>query len=209
MPLIEVDDQVFKALRDNTVPFTDRTDAARSAGEAQALWAKILGSATRHDALKLAKEIDPTLVIPEVDHPANAGLDALRKEFDEYKAGVEKEKEDNANARREADANDTVSKGRTWLRREKQLDDEGVAGVEKMMTDLSIPNYEVAFSHWRAQQPPEQAPLPSSTIGRNLDWFKAQEDQPDHAAMLKDPIAWRRQTILKTLQGIRSGELTG
>lgn len=211
MPLIEVDDVVAGALRDNSVKFTDRTAELAPTAQAAAAWSKIIsGSETRNDALKLFKKAFPDIPVPEIDAraPVDDAIAALRKEFDDYKAGVEKDKEDAKTRARESDALDMVSKGRTWLRREKKLDDESVTQVETMMQDLGIPNYEVAFSHWHAKQPAQPDVLPNSTIGRSLDWFKAQEDQPDHAAMLKDPIAWRNKEIVKTLQAIRSGEMT-
>lgn len=210
MPLVEIDDVVFNALRDNSVKFTDRSAELAPTAQAAAAWQKIVnGSETRNDALKLFKKAFPEIPVPEIDAraPVDDAISALRKEFDDYKAGVQKERDDTHQKRREADALDTVSKGRSWLRREKRLDDESVEAVETMMKDLGIPNYEVAFSHWHAQQPPAPDQLPSSTIGRSLDWFKAQDNQPDHALMLKDPVAWRRQEIVKTLQGIRSGEI--
>ena len=211
MPLIEVDDVVATALRDNSVKFTDRTSELAPTTQAAAAWQKIIsGSETRTDALRLFKKAFPDIPVPEIDAraPVDDAIAALRKEFDDYRADVQKERDDAKKARDDAAATDTVSKGRTWLRREKKLDDEAVKQVETMMIDLGIPNFEVAFSHWRAQQPAQPDVLPNSTIGRSLDWFKAQEDQPDHAAMLKDPIAWRNKEIVKTLQAIRSGEMT-
>jgi hypothetical protein len=210
MPLVEIDDVVFNALRDNSVKFTDRSAELAPTAQAAAAWQKIVnGSETRGDALRLFKKAFPDIPVPEIDAraPVDEAISSLRKEFDDYKAGVEKEKDDARQKNREADALDTVSKGRSWLRREKKLDDESVSAVETMMQELGIPNYEVAHSHWAAQQPKQPDLLPSSTIGRSLDWFKAQDNQPDHALMLKDPIAWRRQEIVKTLQGIRSGEI--
>jgi hypothetical protein len=210
MPLIEVDDVVATALRDNSVKFTDRTSELVPTTQAAIAWQKIVnGSETRSDALKLFKKAFPEIPVPEIDAraPVDDAIAALRAEFDDYKAGVQKERDDAKTRAREADALDTVSKGRSWLRREQKLDDERVGEVEKMMQDLGIPNYEVAFSHWRSKQPAQPDMLPNSTIGRSLDWFKAQEDQPDHAAMLKDPIAWRNKEIVKTLQAMRSGEI--
>jgi len=210
MPLVEIDDVVFNALRDNSVKFTDRSAELAPTAQAAAAWQKIVnGAETRTDALKLFKKAFPEIPVPEIDAraPVDDAISALRKEFDDYKAGIEKDKEEAHQKRRESDALDTVSKGRSWLRREKRLDDESVGQVETMMQELGIPNYEVAFSHWHAQQPPTPDTLPSSTIGRSLDWFKAQDNQPDHALMLKDPVAWRRNEIVKTLQGIRSGEI--
>jgi hypothetical protein len=210
MPLIEVEDVIANALRDNSVKFIDRSAELAPTAQAAAAWQKIVnGAETRSDALRLFKKAFPDIPVPEIDAraPVDDAIAALRQEFNDYKAGVEKEREDAATKRREADAIDTVSKGRSWLRREKRLDDEAVGAVETMMQELGIPHYDVAFSHWHAQQPPAPETLPSSTIGRSLDWFKAQDDQPDHALMLKDPIAWRRNEIHKTLQGIRSGEI--
>lgn len=210
MPLIEVDDVVATALRDNSVKFTDRTSELAPTTQAAAAWSKIIsGAETRTDALRLFKKAFPDIPVPEIDAraPVDDAIAALRKEFDDYKDTVKKEREDALEKRREAEALDTVSKGRSWLRRDKKLDDEAVGQVETMMQELGIPNYEVAHSHWLSKQPRQPDVMPNSTIGRSLDWFKAQDDQPDHAAMLKDPIAWRNKEIVKTLQAIRSGEM--
>jgi hypothetical protein len=210
MPLVEVEDNVLAALREHKIAHTDRTAQIAPTAQAAAEWQKILGNAeTRPEGLRLWKKLNPDAVIPELDaaKPYDDRLSAFEKKFDDFLTAQTTEREEAAKKRAEADANDTVSKGRSWLRGQKKLDDEGVKGVEDIMTEFGIPNYEVAYSHWHAQQPPEPATLPQSTIGRDLNWFKAQENQPDHALMLKDPVGWRRQEIMKTLQGIRSGEI--
>jgi hypothetical protein len=210
MPLLEVDEIVLKALRDNNIAHVDRTAALAPTAEAAAAWQKVLNSTeTRGEALRLWKKLHPEAVIPELDaaRPVNDAMSAITKRLDDWEAAQAKREEETETRRREADALDTVSKGRTWLRRERRLDDEAVSGVEEIMKTKGIADYEAAFDHWKAKQPADPTPLPHSTLGRGLDWFKAQEDKPDHALMLKDPIAWRRQEVVRTLQGIRSGEM--
>src|SRR5262245_24154780 len=135
MPLIEVEDVVATALRDNQVKFVDRTAEITPTAQAAAAWQKIVnGAETRTEALKLFKKAYPDIPVPEIDAavPRDEAIAALRKEFDDYKDGIEKEKEAAHQKRRENDALDTVSKGRSWLRREKKLDDESVGQVETM-----------------------------------------------------------------------------
>lgn len=201
MPLIEVEDAVLAALRDNGVKFGDKTAASASAAEARAAVDKLLAGPDRLEFLKLYKKTYPDAAVPELDaaKPVLDKVDAIAKEFSEYKASVEKEKEDRETARRERTAHDTVSKGRTWLRQEKKLAQEAVDDVEKLMQEEGIPNYAVAFNHWKASQPPDPEQLPSSVVNRSLDWFKVSEEQPDHKKMLEDPMGWRRNQIHKIL----------
>lgn len=208
MPLIEVEDDVFAALQTNGVRFTDAKGKLSKAAEIEAAFNKITSGPQRLAFLKLYKEAYPDAAVPEIDaaKPVLEDAAATRKMVEDFIAGQKKEAEDKKTADREAAASQTVTQGRTWLRRDRKLDDEGVTAVEKVMQDLGIPNYEVAFNHWRAGQPPEPTPLESSYAGRSLDWFK-EDERPDVKLLMNDPMAYRRKETGKVLQEIREGRL--
>lgn len=210
MPLIEVDDTTHAALAQNGIKFADATDRLKKAADMEAAFRDLTNGKNRLAFLKLYKEQYPNAAVPEIDAaaPILSEVAELRKLFEDK----EKEREEKEAARektaREASAQDTVSKGRTWLRRDRKLDDDGVTEVEKVMQDLGIPNYEVAFNHWKASQPPEPATdLPSSYAGRSLDWFRAEADQPDHQLLLKDPLAYRSKRMNEILTKVRAGTM--
>jgi hypothetical protein len=208
MALIEVEDQIIAALAQNGIKYTDASGKIAKGAEVEAAWQKLLSGPDRLTVLQAYKRAYPNASVPEIDAaaPVNDAVAAIRKEFDEYRAAADKEKEETRAKAREEAANGTVAKGRQWLRGDKKLDDDGVTAVEKVMQDLGVPNYEVAFNHWRASQPADPEQLPSSWAGRSLDWFREQEDRPDLELLRKDPMAYRRKETGKVLAEIREGK---
>lgn len=208
MPLIEVEDSVIAALAQNGIQYTDAKGKITKAAEIEAAFAKLTSGPQRTQFLKLYKEAYPDAVVPELDaaKPVMDEMSALRKEFTDFVESTKKKEEDQVKASRESAASRTVSDGRGWLRRDKKLDDEGVTAVEKVMQDLGVPNYEVAFNHWKASQPPDAQTFDTNYGGRNLDWFK-EDDRPDVQLLMKDPLAFRRKETGKVLQEIREGRL--
>lgn len=210
MPLVEIEDAVLAAMASNGIQYKDATARVSQATEAQGAWSKMLAGPNRKALLKAYKEAYPDVPIPELDaaEPISAEVEAVRKEFHDYKEAKEKEAEEARARSREEAANATVAKGRAWLRAEKKLDDEGEKAVEQIMKEHGIPIYEVAFNHWKATQPPDPEPLPTAYGGaRSLDWFKADEDKPDTKLLLSDPMKFKRQETGKVLQEIREGRL--
>lgn len=209
MALIEIEDTIAAELAKNGIRYTDASTRVKGATEVQAAWQKILSGPKRLEMLKLYKEAFPDAVVPEIDAaaPVNDAVAALQKQFDDYKAANETREADRLKKLAEENASRTVADGRKWLRAQKKLDDEGVAAVEKIMTEKGVPDYEIAFNHWRAGQPPEPDQLPSSWAGRSLDWFQEQKDQPDHALLMKDPTAFKNQEVRKVLAEIQQGKL--
>lgn len=210
MPLIEVDDPTLAALAANGIKHTDASSRWKQASDSQAAINDILNGPNRAAFLKLYKAQYPNSAVPEIDAaaPVLSEVAELRKMIADDKAEREKKEEERATKAREDSANDSVAKGRSWLRREKKLDDDGVKAIEDIMREEGIPNYHVAFNHWRAEHPAETATdLPSSYAGRSLDWFKAEADQPDHQLLLKDPIGFRNKEIRKFFQEKAEGKL--
>ena len=208
MPLIEVEDDVLNALSTNGVRFADARGRLAKAAEIEAAFNKIQSGPKRMEFLRLYKETFPDAIVPEIDaaKPVLDDMAAMRKEMQDFIEGQKTEREERIKTEREAAAGATVSDGRRWLRREKKLDDDGVTAIEKVMQDLGIPNYEVAFNHWRASQPPDPTPLESNYSSRSLDWFK-EDERPDVQLLMKDPMAYRRKETGKVLQEIREGRL--
>jgi hypothetical protein len=210
MALIEIEDHVLAAMAQHGISYKDASETVKQGREATAAWAKMLAGPDRLKLLEAYKAQFPDVAIPEIDaaKPITAEVEAVRKEFRDYKEAQEKAAEEARTKSREEAANSTVAKGRALLRGDKKLDDEGVTAVEKVMQDLGIPNYEVAFNHWKATQPPDPDPLPSAYGGaRSLDWFKVEESRPDTKLLITDPKAFQRQETAKILQEIREGRL--
>lgn len=210
MPLVEIEDDVLKALAGHGLQFKDAGDRVKRATEVEAAWNKLLGGPNRTQMLKAYKEAYPDAVVPELDAaaPITAEVSRVEKKFDDWVEAQKKEADERREKNREEAANSTVAKGRTWLRADKKLDDEGVTAVEQIMQEHGIPNYEVAFNHWNANRPPDAEPLPSAYGGaRSLDWFKVEEERPDTKLLINDPKAFQRRETGKVLQEIREGKL--
>lgn len=210
MPLVEIEDDVLKALAGHGLQFRDAGDRVKRATEVEAAWNKLLGGPNRTQMLKAYKEAYPDAVVPELDAaaPITAEVSRVEKKFDDWVEAQKKEADERREKNREEAANSTVAKGRTWLRADKKLDDEGVTAVEQIMQEHGIPNYEVAFNHWNANRPPDAEPLPSAYGGaRSLDWFKVEEERPDTKLLINDPKAFQRRETGKVLQEIREGKL--
>lgn len=210
MPLVEIEDDVLKALSTNGIQFKDAGDRVKRATEVEAAWNKLLSGPNRTQMLKAYKEAYPDAVVPELDAaaPITAEVSRVEKKFDDWVEAQKKEADERREKNREEAANSTVAKGRTWLRADKKLDDEGVTAVEQIMQEHGIPNYEVAFNHWNANRPPDAEPLPSAYGGaRSLDWFKVEEERPDTKLLINDPKAFQRRETGKVLQEIREGKL--
>lgn len=209
MALIEIEDAIAAELAKNGIKYTDASGNYGKARESQAALEKLLAGPHRTEILKAYKVAYPNVPIPELDAavPINEAVGKISKEFEDFKASIQKEKDDAEAKRREEAANTTVAAGRKWLRANQKLDDDGVTAVEKVMQDLGIPNYQVAFNHWRAEQPAQPEQLPSSWGNRSLDWFQEEKDKPDTTMLLKDPLAFRRQAIGQVMRDARDGKL--
>ena len=209
MPYIEVDDGLLAALSKEGLKYKDVGPAIQQAQEYDAAYRKLLASEDSAEFQRIYKKAFPNAVVPaDMTADLRAEIAALKKEREEDKAAAEKREAERDEARKKRQADTTVADGRKWLRTEKKLDDEGEKAVEQIMVDKGIADYEVAYNHWKAQQPPEPTSLPNAYGGsRSLDWFKAEESRPDTKLLLNDPAAFRRGEVGKVLQEIREGKL--
>lgn len=209
MPLIEVDDATASAMASNGIKYQDRTGHAKTAQTIAERVAALENGPHRAEYLRLLKQQFPDMVVPEIDaaKPVLDEVADLRKMFSEHLESLKTEKSERETRDREEQANKTVSQGRGWLRTKQKLDDDGVKSVESIMQDRGIADYEAAYLVWKAQQPLPAVDLPSNNLGRSLDWFKQEEDQPDKDLLLKDPLAYRAKRGRQILNQIRSGEI--
>lgn len=204
MPLIEIDDQYAAQL--GNIPHKDRSGDWRSMSEFQTAYNKILQGPQRLAMFRVIKAAYPDQVIPELDAaaPVTAEIEAIRKEFADYREEVKKEKAAEAEAHRKSAATDTIDKGRSWLR-QQGCDDDGVVEVEKIMQDNNLANYEVAFSHY-ARSHPKTEPLPSvGFLGSQYDWFKG--DEPDVKLLRDDPVGFKNAEVTKFFRQKAEGTL--
>jgi len=209
MPLYEVDDATAAAMAANGIKYQDRTQDHQAARAIIERVQKMESGSNRAEYLRLLKKQFPDLTIPEIDAavPVVASVEALAKRFDDYLTEQKTQRDERDKKEREESANKTVAQGRGWLRSKQKLDEDGVKAVEEMMTDRGIPDYEAGFHLWRANQPPPAVDLPSNNLGRSLDWFKADENEPDKALLLKDPLAYRSKRAGQILSQIRAGTI--
>lgn len=138
----------------------------------------------------MLKKKFPKLSIPEVDaaETQNKALDALRKEFGDYRKKQEDDK-------LEAD----YSKRFQDVRSEFQLTDEGVEEVKKRMVKESIADPRAAAALVVHEKPKA---VESNSFGTTRwDFFGSQDkDQLDDIkALVADPDAWLDQQIPKIL----------
>jgi len=210
MPLIEIDDATAAAMSQNGIKFQDRTVAFAQSAKTMAELQKIQNGPRRSKWLELVKEEYPDLPIPEIDaaKPAYDRIAAMEKKQDEFIEALKKKDEERETKDREMRATKTVEQGRSWLRRDKKLDDEGVKSVERIMQDEEIPSYQAAFLLWRDRNPPTETDLPAIR-GGNLDWFKAETEDSaaDMKLRLSDPLKYRQKRIPQMLQQLRRGEI--
>lgn len=204
MALVEIEDQYLAALAQQGVRYTDATPKAQRMAQLEKAYTDLNGGENRHAWLELLEKQYPELKHPELHHPALAKVNELEAKLAKIEEDRIERETKAAEESRTSAAHKTVADGRTWLRRQKQLDDEGVEAIEKLMQEHQIPNYEIAYNHWSAQQPPPPADLPNAYGGPSLDWFRGDDSQPDAMLLLKDPEAFKIKERAKVMNEIRA-----
>jgi hypothetical protein len=130
------------------------------------------------------KMVDPQAITPELDREKSESerITAMRKEFDDFKAAVEKEKAEAAAARQAEALKLSVDTGLARLKREQHLTDEGIAAVRKLMEEKGILNADDAFAIFERQNP---APPPLTPRGNGAWNFLDIPEGQDGAAYAK------------------------
>jgi hypothetical protein len=209
MPLIEVDQDQFAALQ-------KAAEEAKTALPSKTLLDKIGGNPkTRAQFLKLWKEVQPEVVIPEIDAatPHLEALETIKKEFQDFKKSLEDEKEEVKKKRTLEEIDAQIAKGRRKLKDTGWMD-EGIASVEKLMQDRGISDYDAAAALWEKENPKEE-PITPSNFGEpqwNLladnqedEGIKAAVGLPKGAAQNKALQRWQNKEIQSFFNEIRGG----
>jgi len=150
---------------------------------------------TRKAFLRLTKEVNPELTIPEIEieDSTSSALQLMRKENDFLR---NKFKENDALADLEKRRNNLMKKGLA-------KSDDDVAAIEKVMLEEGITNHEAAARHWAWMQQ-AAAPTPSqfhTNVAKNQGW--------DLGRFSKNPIGAARDVAHEALAELRKNRPIG
>jgi hypothetical protein len=150
---------------------------------------------TRKAFLRLTKEVNPELTIPEIEieDSTSSALLSMQKENDFLR---NKFRENDALADLEKRRNNLMKKG---LARS----DDDVAAIEKVMLEEGITNHEAAARHWAWMQQ-AAAPTPSqfhTNVAKNQGW--------DLGRFSKNPIGAARDVAHEALAELRKNRPIG
>jgi hypothetical protein len=123
------------------------------------------------------KDVVPDAKIPELEMEAaaKAPVEALEKEFKEFRDEVAKERAEREKNDRLNALNGSVESGMTKLRRAGWTDD-GLAEVRKLMDDRGILDPEIAAAYYEKQHPPAAPATPSGIGGWDFTSAPAEDD---------------------------------
>ena len=148
--------------------------------------------ATRMRALTLAKELDPSLSIPEIDipHQVNATLQEERTKREALEAKI-----------LENDVRQQVREKRETLKQSRGLSDADVAEVEKLMVEKGINNHDTAAEFYKAQQ---QSATPTPY---KMGFGSHQKPDIDTKPFGGNIGQWSRNEAANTIADIRAGRI--
>jgi hypothetical protein len=150
---------------------------------------------TRKAFLRLTKEVNPELTIPEIEieESTNSALMQMQKENESLR-----------NKFREKEALEDLEKRRNNLMKKGLAkSDDDVAAIEKVMLEEGITNHEAAARHWAWMQQ-AAAPTPSqfhSNVAKNQGW--------DLSRFSKNPIGTARDVAHEALAELRKNRPIG
>ena len=115
------------------------------------------------------KLVDPTVQTPTVDAEtkANEPLEALRKEFSDYRKSVEDKEAKATEEANKTRLNSDFEAGRAWMRGQKYTP-EGIEAVEKMMAEKGILDHKIAVAYWEKEHPTPPPAMPGGTGSWNF-----------------------------------------
>ena len=160
---------------------------------------------TRSELQRLRKEVEPGLVIPELEvrDEVSAELKAVREDLSSVKKEREAEK-----AEREREKSFSDLRGK-WERtqaaaRSAGYTNEGLTALEKFMEDNGIMNHEIAIPAFERLNPKAS---PVSPTGNRFDFFKAVENDDSDMKLLFEgnDRQFLNKKIAQTLSDIRTG----
>jgi hypothetical protein len=150
---------------------------------------------TRKAFLRLTKEVNPELTIPEIEieDSTSSALMKMQNENDTLR-----------NKFREREALDDLEKRRNNLMKKGLAkSDDDVAAIEKVMLEEGITNHEAAARHWAWMQQ-AAAPTPSqfhTNVAKNQGW--------DLSRFSKNPIGTARDVAHEALAELRKNRPIG
>lgn len=150
---------------------------------------------TRKAFLRLTKEVNPDLPIPEIEIEENTNSALLK---------MQKENEDIRNKLREKEALEDLEKRRNNLMKKGLAkSDDDVAEIEKVMLQEGITNHEAAARHWAwMQQAAQPTPSPyNPNVAKNQGW--------DLSRFSKNPVATARDVAHEALAELRKNRPIG
>lgn len=108
------------------------------------------------------READPNVVIPELaaEEAASGPMEALRKEFSEYRAQQEKRDSERETAEKSGTISKKIADGIASLKAAGWTED-GIKGVRELMDSAGIIDVEIAASHFEKIHPPPTPAAPS------------------------------------------------
>jgi len=132
--------------------------------------AAIAADPKRRAALeKLHKEVDPTIKTPTLDTEKAViePVEAVRKEFDEYRKAQEAKEAKAEQEARQAKLNANFEAGRQWCREQKYTP-AGIEAIEKIMADKGILDHKDAATIWERDNPPPPPAMPGGSGSWNF-----------------------------------------
>jgi hypothetical protein len=190
MALIEVDEGELRKLA-----------AERDSYKPSKMLLDKLGSnpKTRTEILRLMKEANPDLVIPEID-AAKPVLDELGRTREQV-AALQKRLDDDAAERekqsRISDVDKRIEEGRSRLRKAGFFDDS-IKAVEDLMQKRGLTDYEAAAALYEKENQQEESIMPTS-FGGSSGLFDPPADNP-WAEAVKPRQAAQRERAIKLVQ---------
>jgi hypothetical protein len=150
---------------------------------------------TRKAFLRLTKEVNPELTIPEIEIEDSTSSALLK---------MQNENDSLRNKFREREALDDLEKRRNNLMKKGLAkSDDDVAAIEKVMLEEGITNHEAAARHWAWMQQ-AAAPTPSqfhTNVAKNQGW--------DLSRFSKNPIGTARDVAHEALAELRKNKPIG
>lgn len=208
MPLVEVDQGQLEQLQKLAA------EAKRTAPTMAVLDKIGKNPKARQQYLKLWKEVQPDIVIPELDAatPHLERLDGFEKKFDAFVKTLEDEKTESQKKQTLEQIDAQIAKGRKKLKEQGWLD-EGIASVEKLMQDRSISDYDAAAALWEKENPKDEPIIPSNfgesqwnllSDNQSDEGIKSAVSLPKGPAQQKALMRWQNKEIGDFLKEIRS-----
>lgn len=135
------------------------------------------------EAKRLIKKKYPTLSIPDFD---------LESKIDSRFADEDKKRADAEKAAREKEEDALYARQRKEVQDEYGFTEEAMKKLEDLMVERSIGNYKTAAEYMAAKEPKS-----SEASYDQTRWNF--EKRPESAEIAKDPEAWGRNEIMKSL----------